>query len=39
MKRKLYLIALLLSIAVITGYDSLAQEENELNFPISDIER
>ena len=37
MKRKLYFIALLLSIAVIAGYDSLAQEENELSFPISDI--
>jgi len=37
MKRKIYFMALLFFIASIAGYKSLAQEETELTFPISNI--
>lgn len=38
MKNKFYFMVLLLSIISITGYKSLAQEESELIFPISNVE-
>ena len=38
MKNKFYFMALLLSIISINGYKSLAQEESELIFSISNVE-